>query len=464
MMLRHVIAKELRECIYGYRSLLMFILSTALFTMSVYLGARGYQAELQDYRLAQVSLHQTLGEETTLYALSTFSFNVVKPPPVLGILVRGVESYAPRVYGFRLYTLPTPQGSTVSENPSVAIFGALDTAFIVQVVLGLAALLFTFSAVCGEKEMGTLKLQFANPLPKDVLLLGKLVGNLLGLLTPAAVAFLLASVLLMNFDGVVLGRDEFLRALLIGLVFLLYLTVLFCLGMCVSTFTTRVTTSFVLSLVIWVALVAIVPKTAVIVADRIAPLESLQAFEMKKAEVDRRGSLEYQEQYGKYAREHVGEAPRSFVDELLRQVREDQNRELRKVEEDYTRRKERQAQVALLLSRLSPAGSASNAAMSLARTGLERDFNFRAALRGYRSLFTEYYDKKASEEMASSGNQRAGASVFKHVFSDLPPFEFHEEPLAVSLDRALPDMGFLLVWSAVFFSLAYVCFLRYDVR
>jgi len=464
-MLRHVIEKELNDCIYGYRSLLMFILSTALFTMSVYLEARGYQADLQDYRLAQVSLRQSLGEETTLYALSTFSFNLVKPPAVLGILVKGVESYTPRVYGFRLFTLPTPQGSTVSENPTVAMFGALDTAFIVQVVLGLAALLFTFSAVCGEKEMGTLKLQLANPLPKDVLLLGKLLGNLVGMLTPVALAFLLASLLLMNFDGVSLGRDEFLRALLIGLDFVLYLTVLFCLGICVSTLTTRITTAFVLSLVIWVALIAIVPKAAVILADRVAPLESLHAFEMKKAEVDRRGSLQYQEQVRKYAQEHVGQGwPRSTVDELLRQVREDQNRELRRIDEDYTRRKERQAHVALLLSRLSPAGSAAYAAMSLARTGLERDFRFRAALRDYRSLFTDYYDRKAGEEMASIGDHPAGSVVVKHVFSDLPPFEFHEEPLAASLDRALPDMGFLLVWGAAFFSLAYFRFLRYDVR
>jgi ABC-type transport system involved in multi-copper enzyme maturation permease subunit len=102
--------------------------------------------------------------------------------------------------------------------------------------------------------------------------------------------------------------------------------------------------------------------------------------------------------------------------------------------------------------------------MSLAQTGLERDFRFRAALRDYRSLFTDYYDKKADEELARTGNQRVGSVVVKHIFSDLPPFEFHEEPLAASVDRALPDMGFLLIWSAGFFSLAYFRFLRYDVR
>jgi ABC-type transport system involved in multi-copper enzyme maturation permease subunit len=464
-MIRHVIEKELKDCLYGYRSLLLFILSTVLFTVSIYLETRGYQNDLKEYRLAQVSLRQSMGEETTFFALATYAFNFVKPPPVLGILVRGVESHTPRVYSLRLFALPTPQGGAVSENPTVAIFGALDVAYIVQVILGMAALLFTFSAVCGEKEMGTLKLQLANPLPKDVLLLGKLVGNLVGLLAPVALAFLLGCLLLMNFDGVSLGKDELLRALLIGLDFVLYLTVVFCLGICVSTLANRMTTAFALCLTIWVFLVAIVPKAAVITANRISPLESLNEFEMKKADVDRRGSVRFEEEVRKYGREHNGQSmPRYLYEDLLRRVREEQNRELKKIEEDYLQRKERQARVALMFSRLSPAGSASYAAMSLARTGLERDFRFRTALRDYRSLFTVYYDRKADEQLALSGREPINSVLVKQVFSDIPPFEFHEEPLAASVDRALPDMGLLAVWALGFFLIAYFAFLRYDVR
>jgi len=52
----------------------------------------------------------------------------------------------------------------------------------------------------------------------------------------------------------------------------------------------------------------------------------------------------------------------------------------------------------------------------------------------------------------------------KQDFTDLPSLEFQEESLARSLDRALPDLGFLLVWSLVLFATAYFKFLRYDVR
>jgi ABC-type transport system involved in multi-copper enzyme maturation permease subunit len=102
--------------------------------------------------------------------------------------------------------------------------------------------------------------------------------------------------------------------------------------------------------------------------------------------------------------------------------------------------------------------------MSLARTGLERDLRFRAALRDYRSLFTSYYDRKSRELIVLTKAQGIPTVVAKQNFTDLPAFEFQEESLASSLDRALPDLGFLLVWSLVLFAAAHFRFLRYDVR
>lgn len=464
VMLRHVIAKELRECIYGYRSLLVFVLSAVLFGVAIYTGARQYQVALQEYRLAQAAHRQQMAEPANLYALGNFGFDLVKPPPVLGILVSGVEPHAPRVYNVAIFTLPEPRGSSASESPASAVLGPLDLVFIVEVVLGLAALLFTFSAVCGEKENGTLKLQLANSLPKDILLSGKLIGNLIGLLVPVALSFLVACVVLINFDGVSLNAEAALRLSLLGLDFLLYLTALFAMGILVSTLTSRSTTAFGLCLAAWVLLVAIVPRLAVLASKQVSPMESLQEFEMKKVEVHRRGSVEAQKEYNRYAQEHNRQTPPLDVYyDLTSRIRDLQNRELKLLEDDYLQQKQRQERWALLLSRLSPAGSATYAAMSLAQTGLERDLRFQAALRDYRSEFTRYYDRKSREQVALTQGGHA-ATILTQDLSDLPGFEFHDEPLARALDRTLPDLGFLAIWSAVFFSLAYVSFLRYDVR
>jgi ABC-2 type transport system permease protein len=465
-MLSHVIEKELKDCLYGYRSLLILILSVVLFSLAIYTGARRYQGDLQEYRLAEASLRQTLSDEITLYALSTFVFNVVKPPAMLGILVGGADLLSPRVYNFRLYTLPTPQGSAVSESPTVAVFGPLDLPFVVEAVLGLAALLFTFAAISGEKETGTLKLQLANALPKDTLLLGKLVGNLLGLLVPVAMAFVIACLLLAGFSDVALSSEVLWRILLLTVDFFLYLTVFFALGLCISTFTTRSTTAFGVCLVAWVLLVAMVPKLAVIAANQLSPIEPLQEFEMKKADVDRRGSLRLEQEAQKYKQEHnnARTVSQAVATELLKKVREEQNAELDRLADDHALRKERQARLALLLSRLSPAGSASYAAMNLAGTSLERDFHFRKALARYREQFTAYYDSKAEEIAAVTGDQPANSTVKMLRVTDLPPFQFADEPAAEAIDRALPDMGLLAVWALALFVAAYFRFARYDVR
>jgi ABC-type transport system involved in multi-copper enzyme maturation permease subunit len=48
--------------------------------------------------------------------------------------------------------------------------------------------------------------------------------------------------------------------------------------------------------------------------------------------------------------------------------------------------------------------------------------------------------------------------------SDRPRFEYREEPLGGRVQAALPGFLLLLGYGLVFFALAYVSFLRYDVR
>ncbi len=48
--------------------------------------------------------------------------------------------------------------------------------------------------------------------------------------------------------------------------------------------------------------------------------------------------------------------------------------------------------------------------------------------------------------------------------SDRPRFEYREEALGARISAALPGLALLLGYGLVFFALAYVSFVRYDVR
>jgi len=80
---------------------------------------------------------------------------------------------------------PNLVDSKYESNPVFSIFGALDLTFIVKIILSLFAILFTYDAIVGEKEKGTLKLTLSNNVPRDRLILGKVIGGFISLLIQA---------------------------------------------------------------------------------------------------------------------------------------------------------------------------------------------------------------------------------------------------------------------------------------
>ena len=67
-----------------------------------------------------------------------------------------------------------------SDDPILAVFRFLDLTFIIQVVLSLFAIVLTYDSISGEREQGTLRLTFANAVPRGVYLVAKLIGTWLG--------------------------------------------------------------------------------------------------------------------------------------------------------------------------------------------------------------------------------------------------------------------------------------------
>ena len=85
--------------------------------------------------------------------------------------------------------------------------GHLNFLFVVSTVFSLLALLFTFDAVDGERETGTIRLTLANAIPRDRFLLGKLVGGYFVFVVPFLVSFLLG-LLLLALQGFPLGDPD----------------------------------------------------------------------------------------------------------------------------------------------------------------------------------------------------------------------------------------------------------------
>ena len=466
-MLRDIIKKEILDTITSPKFVFTFLLCTILILLSVFTGVSNYVAEKKEYTSSVALNKKNMESQKDYITLAGIGIKVNKPPQVLGTVVNGVEEAVGRMANVQLAYDPNLVESKYESNPVFAVFGALDLMFIVKIVLSLFAILFTFDAIVGEKERGTLKLALSNSVPRDRLILGKAIGGYISLLIPLLIPLILSLIILLLTPNIALSSADWNRLLLIFLLFFLYLSVFFSLGLFISARTSRSSTSFLVLLFIWVVFVMVIPKAAVVTADQIRPVPSVHEVTAKKdaflSQIQKdatKSALEWQKKNAASA----AKDPKAFQEDYLKYAKGLQNELLTKIddnnaklERDYQLRIKAQQSLAVNLSRISPASALTFGSMTLARTGVDEYDRFLAAVRAYKPIYSTWINSKISGTVESL----LGGTI---DISDMPQLSYEQESLSQSISRALPDFGLMIGLIIVFFIGAYISFLRYDVR
>jgi len=469
-MLRDIIRKEILETITSPKFVFTFLLCTVLILLSVYTGIANYQAEKKEYDAALALNKKNLESQTSYQTLAGLGTKINRPPHVLSTIVSGVSEAVGRVATVNIAFDPSLVDSKYESNPVFSIFGALDLSFIVKIVLSLFAILFTYDAIVGEKERGTLKLTLSNRVPRDRLIMGKVIGGYISLLIPLIIPLILSLLILLVYPNISLAGEDWIRLLLMFLMFFLYLSVFFTLGLFVSARTNKSSTSFLILLFIWVVFVTIIPKVSVLTASQIRPIPSVHEITAKKdaflQQIQASGQKEAQE-WIKQNGPKEGDDPKIFQEKFRKYLEDLQQSLTSKIDEnnaalerDYQLRKRAQDRLAVNISRVSPASALMFASMSLARTGVDEHERFLASIRSYKPIFTKWANEKSVRSIDFSGS----GQTTKVVLDDMPQHKFEAETIGKSLSRTIPDFGVMLVLIIVFFAGAYVSFLKYDVR
>jgi len=468
-MLRDIIKKEILDNITSPKFVFTFLLCTILILLSVYTGVSNYRAEKKEYTAALALNKKNMEAQPNYQSLAGIGIKVSKPPQVLGTVVNGIEEAVGRVAPVNIAADPNLIDSKYSSNPVFAVFGPLDLMFIVKIVLSLFAILFTYDAIVGEKEKGTLKLALSNDVPRDRLILGKAIGGYISLLLPLLIPLLLSLLVLLIMPDISLSGQDWGRLMLIFLMFFLYLSVFFCLGLFVSARTSRSSTSFLILLFAWVIIVMVIPKAAVITAGQIKPIPSVHEITAKKDAFLQQIQSEGQKGVMEWMKKNQADAAKDVkaYQEKFRQYIQDYQQELTSkidesnaaLERDYQQKKKAQQNLAVNLSRISPASALTFGTMTLARTGVDEFDRFLGSVRAYKPIYTKWINSK----LGASINFTTGEQM-KITIDDMPQHVYEPEWLSRSLVRTIPDFALLLVMIIVFFVGAYVSFLRYDVR
>ena len=164
-MLKDIIKKEILETITSAKFVFTFLLCAILILLSVYTGVTTYRADQKEFSAAVALNKKNLESQPSYQALAGLGTKINKPPQVLGAIASGVDEAVGRVASVNIAYDPNLVDSKYESNPVFSVFGALDLTFIVKIVLSLFAILFTYDAIVGEKERGTLKLTLSNRVP-----------------------------------------------------------------------------------------------------------------------------------------------------------------------------------------------------------------------------------------------------------------------------------------------------------
>jgi ABC-type transport system involved in multi-copper enzyme maturation permease subunit len=469
-MLRDIIAKEIQDTIMSPRFIFTFLLCTILILLSVYTGINSYLAEQKEFSAAIALNKKNLESQPNYGTLAGTGTKINKKPQVLSTVVSGVQEAVGRVATVNIAYDPSLVDSKYSSNPVFAVFGALDLSYIVKIVLSLFAILFTYDAIVGEKERGTLKLTLSNRVPRDRLILGKAIGGFISLLIPLVIPLVLSLLILLIYPNVSLSGDDWGRIGLICVLFLVYLSVFFTLGLFVSTRTSRSSTSFLILLFIWVTFVTIIPKAAVIVAARINPIPSVHEITAQKDAYLQEIQKEAMTEQAKFFREHPrpdkkeeiakwNEDVRKWAEDIQQRLTAKIDEKNAAIERDYQVKMRGQQNLAVNLSRVSPASALLFSCMSLARTGISEHERFLNSVKSYKPIFTKWVNAKMMKTLNMGGGEQPRPEL-----SDMPQFEFKPERLSESVVRMLPDLALMVFLIILFFVGSYVSFLRYDVR
>lgn len=490
-MFHTLITKELKSLLLGPKFVATFAVCSILIVLSIFVGIQDYRAALKQYQAGTSLVDQEMQEQ---HAWMTFHTRVFRKPDPMQIFVSGINNDIGRLSSIRSYDPVKLTNSIYSDDPIFAVFRFIDLSFIVQIVLSLFAILFTYDAINGERENGTLQLAFANSVPRFHYILAKSIGSWLGLVVPLTIPMLLGVVVLMVFNAP-LNSSHWLKLFTLLTVSLLYFTFFIALGILISAMTKRSSVSFLLLLVIWVAFVLIVPRIGIMAAGKMIEVPSIAEIEgqidgyskerwdaymrelqdlFEKREAEMREMSK--EQRDAYRDEHMWDWMQQS-DEARKEVQTDINDYSTRLGENLRTRKAVQERLAFTLSRFSPASAYQLVAMNLANTDIQLKNRYEEEMERYRDTLSAYAETKQEEDGAGSrGGLRVTMNSESGFFvstdqetatldlDDMPRFQAPALSLAAILAQTVIDIGLLLLYSIAALAGACVAFLRFDVR
>ena len=489
-MIWHIAKREILDNLTRFRFsltlslvMILMVMNAVIFVSSQY--PRRIAEYSQDTHKAVESLKKKSSNLSELAVKG--SGNLYKPPSPLTFIATGEDANLPKRvegassggYGIGMTTpdfrfnyswsanwwLQYPQDIS-RKNDSLPNFTELDWAFIIGLVMSFMAILFTYDAISGERETGTLSLLMSNSVSRATVLLSKFIGAFLSITVPLIIGILLNLLIVNASDLVSFDGSEWARIGIIFVISAIYISMFLWLGLFISSQFANSSSSLLTLLLIWIVFVVLIPNTMGVFASGFQQVSSRNEIsritKAKEDEIDNRhkagdklyrtGSpsdkppkIEVLRMWADYLNEHA-DAKGSINDEHL-------NKQFAQIE--FTQQ----------ITRLSPAAIYKYAVESLSGTGFARHKRFVQHARRYRQQVVDFIK---SEDRGDNDSYhvylvKEGLSQKPVAFNSIPKFS-EQLTLNIIFEGAALDLTLLVSLALLLFMAAVLGFTRSDIK
>ena len=293
-MILTIAAKEFLTSLLTWRFGLAVTASVVLLSVSAVVLRADYARRLDAHEAELARIRADL-EDIKVYA--QLEETVSRPPSPLSVFSEGLEKRMGTILRFSHAKVPTMLTWKKETNPLVAAFPPFDLATVAGLLFSLMALFFAFDAVSGEQEGNTLKLMAANRVARWQILVGKWLGGGACSLLPAAVGFLVATLILAGSPQVSLSGAQWLRVGLIFAAVVLYTSAFYLAGLAVSSRARQSGTALVACIAVWAGCTIVAPTMVPYVVGEVVPLPPERELRAQWEEIAHQMGREFSEEF-----------------------------------------------------------------------------------------------------------------------------------------------------------------------
>jgi len=458
--------------------------------------ARDYQRRLEDYN-ENVAANEAELRKVKVY--KNIRPTAYRAPNVLSVFSEGLEKQLGQSTEIELGGVSEISSASTGGNPFLSIFPTLDVTLILKVVMSILALLVAYNTISGEREQGTLRLVLSGMVARYQVLLGKLLAGLVTLIVPVTSAFIVGLLILQFFPMVSIAGANWTRIGLMYLASLIFVSAMYNIGLLFSCLMRRASISLVLGLFVWVVFAVVIPNGSVYLANYLRPTEAREKMDTQVRTLIEEKDNEIRDltktlrtggnqgmAMGAFRGVFIVYCEKALMDDYKKKYTLSEPVEIKyadrifEVQQQYLDGLMKQKYLARTVAQISPIAVYEDLMSALSGTNLASFEHFRNQVKLHKDEVIQYirsktdnfslpsYFTQCKEEDYEEGKKWDYRKLLEQTsplnLQDLPRFRYGPEILIKVIPRATAHILLLVFINALFFTLSFVAFLKYDVR